>query len=123
MARKKKEKIDVEKVSDLTHNPFGALGERFGIAPSKSQPEQNEKPRESSSPAMLMIRKEKRKGGKVVTCIYHLAEDHKPLLKKLKQRFATGGTVDEDVIVLQGEFRASVKVWLEEQGFRCRLGN
>jgi len=125
MARRKKEKLDLDATRELTHSPFGALGDRFGIAPSPvSAPEETEAvPEETSQQAMLLIRKEKRKGGKAVTCIYHIAHDHKAWLKKMKQRFATGGTVDDGVLALQGDLRAQVSAWLEEQGFRCRLGN
>ena len=123
MARKKKEKLDLSAAEELRHNPFSALGARFGVtaSPETSAPTTSAAPKKGEQP-VLLIRKEKRKGGKTVTCIYHIAADHKAWLKKLKQRFATGGTVDDGVIALQGDFREQAGAWLEEQGFRCRLG-
>jgi len=127
MGRKKKRNVvDTAGGDGLSHNPFGALGERFGIEPSAepSRKEPRAEPADhTDDQPMLLIRKEKRKGGKAVTCIYHLRVDHKAWLKKMKQRFATGGSVDDGVLALQGDFREDAKAWLETEGFTCRLGN
>ena len=126
MARKKRDRIDTTSDTSLAHNPFGALGARFGIAADQSPGAESE-PVVSENRAvdqpMLLIRKEKRKGGKAVTCIYHIASEHKVWLKKMKQRFATGGTVDDGVLTLQGDFREAAKDWLEKAGFTCRTGS
>jgi translation initiation factor 1 len=61
------------------------------------------------------------KGGKTVTLITGLelgAEEAKALLKALKARAGSGGTVKDGVIELQGDQVASALVLLEQEGFR-----
>jgi translation initiation factor 1 len=71
-----------------------------------------------------MIRLEKRPGGKVVTLIEGLdpsASDLDELLKQLKSKCATGGTVKEGVIELQGDHRAVALTMLSLMGYRTKL--
>ena len=125
MGRKKKEKVDISSLDELKHNPFAALGQKFGISPSEDKADPAPGHSKANPPAqpMLLVRKEKRKAGKIMTCIYHVQGDRKALLKKMKQRFGTGGTVDEEVVALQGDLREKAAEWLQEQGFKVRLGN
>lgn len=44
--------------------------------------------------------------------------DTKQLLKKLKQRFACGGTIKNNEIMLQGEHKEKLKDFLITEGFR-----
>ena len=63
---------------------------------------------------------EKKKFGKVYTVISGIDEkeiDMKSLLKKLKSKFACGGTAKEGKIELQGDHKNKVKESLIESGF------
>ena len=63
--------------------------------------------------------KEKRRG-KVVTIVkpfFLSANDLKALLKTLKKKLGTGGTVKDDTLEFQGEVRENLKVQLEKLGY------
>lgn len=59
----------------------------------------------------------------MVTCIYHLIQDQQDLLKTLKKKLGTGGTVVEGRLELQGDRREKLPDVLAEMGFKVRLGN
>ncbi len=61
------------------------------------------------------------KGGKTVTLITGLelnAAEAKTLLKRLKARCGTGGTLKDDVIELQGDQLLPVMELLKKEGFQ-----
>ena len=122
MAKKKAQKINLGDMPPLSHNPFSNLGRSLGIekarAPAEREPHQETEP--SRAQPMLTVLLEKRKHGRVVTCIHHLAGDQKTLLKQLKQKLATGGTIEEGSLILQGDHRDAVCAFLAERGFRLR---
>ncbi len=122
MNRKKNNKLELSSAEPLGHNPFASLGAQFGVKASKVPAKELGKTKQPEQ-AMLLVRMEKRKKGKVVTCIYHIAKDHKDLLKQLKQKMGTGGTVDQGTLELQGDHRSSLPEVLEKMGFKVRLGN
>ena len=122
MARKKTQKLDLSSADELQHNPFAALGKQFGVSKTREETASPATPEKDAQP-VLMVRKEKRKKGKMMTCVYHLKGDRKAMLKKLKQRFGTGGNIEEDILALQGDLRPQVAEWLEGEGYKVRLGN
>jgi translation initiation factor 1 len=66
----------------------------------------------------------KGRGGKTVTTISGFDFNDnalKQLLKKLKQHCGTGGSVKNDVIIIQGDHRDKVKGLLEGQGYLVKL--
>lgn len=68
----------------------------------------------------LVVRMELRKWGKPMTVIQGLAKTGKSIdeiAHKLKGRLATGGTVKEGVVMLQGDHRNRVKDELVKLGF------
>ncbi len=69
----------------------------------------------------VKIRLDKRKFGKEVTVVEGINADHhelKELASKLKSKLATGGTVKEGRIELQGDHRYRVKeLLINELGF------
>lgn len=68
----------------------------------------------------ITVRNEKRKFGKDYTVIKGLKEseiDMKDLAKKLKTKFACGGTAKDGVIELQGDHRKDIKEELAKLGF------
>lgn len=125
MKRKKKSsKIDFSKMDSLGHNPFAQLGAKFQLEPSQNSSEL-EAPQAEEPPKkpQLMIRREKRKGNKWVTAIYHLGADAKTVLKPLKKRFASGGGLDGDCLVIQGDHLAEIIAWFQGQGYPVRRGS
>jgi translation initiation factor 1 len=70
----------------------------------------------------LHFAKEKRRG-KVVTVVkpFYLKEnDLKALLKTLKKKMGTGGTIKEDSLEFQGEVTENLKTQLETLGYRLK---
>jgi len=70
----------------------------------------------------LYFSKEKRRG-KVVTIVQpFFLEDKvlKELLKTLKKKLGTGGTVKENALEFQGEVKDSLKIQLEKLDFRLK---
>jgi len=68
----------------------------------------------------LVVRTETRRWGKPVTVIQGLEKTGRSIqeiARMLKSRLATGGTVKEGVIILQGDHRNRVKDELLKQGF------
>ncbi len=123
MAKKKKQREDFSTLGELSHNPFGSLGDKFGVAPGAVELSKKKEQKEKEAQPMLLVRMEKRRSGKMVTCIYHLQGDRKALLKKLKRSLATGGTISEDVVEIQGDFRERTTTFLKAEGFKVRQGN
>ena len=70
----------------------------------------------------LHTAKEKRRG-KVVTIIkpfYLEPSELKKVLKELKSKLGSGGTLKEDTLELQGEVSAKAKELLQSKGFRFK---
>ena len=70
----------------------------------------------------LHFAKEKRRG-KVVTIVkpFHLSKsDLQALLKTLKKKLGTGGTVKEDSLEFQGEISDTLRTHLENLGYRFK---
>jgi len=72
-----------------------------------------------SSKHQLHFAKEKRRG-KVVTIVkpfYIEKKEFKALLKQLKKKLGTGGTIKENSLEFQGEIKENLKVQLEKLNF------
>ena len=72
----------------------------------------------------VLQRTSKGRGGKVVTLIknLHLApDDLKALTTHLKQTCASGGTIKEGVIEIQGDHRETIAVALQQLGYKTKL--
>ena len=71
---------------------------------------------------MLHFAKEKRRG-KVITIVkpfYIESIEIKKVLKELKNRLATGGTINENSIEIQGDLQVKAKNVLEKLGYRFK---
>jgi len=71
----------------------------------------------------LIFAKEKRKG-KVVTIVKPFYLDKKALqsvLKSLKKKLATGGSLKEDRLEFQGEVKDILKIELQALGFKIKV--
>jgi translation initiation factor 1 len=91
---------------------------------NKQKPEKKEKT-EIKPPEKhrLYLSKEKRRG-KVVTIVkpFHLAKTElQALLKMLKKRLGTGGTLKEDALEFQGDIPDKLQHALEEMHYRFRV--
>ena len=72
------------------------------------------------SESRLVVRMETRRFGKPVTVIQGLPKagaSMKELVRILKHRLATGGTVKEGIVLLQGDQRERAKTELVKLGF------
>lgn len=70
----------------------------------------------------LLCKYEKR-NGKPITLIegYTGADaDFKVLAKELKTRLGAGGTVKEEKIIIQGDYRDKIMEFLKEKGFKVK---
>ena len=70
---------------------------------------------------VYLHRDSKGRGGSAVTLVRNLVlsdEDKKELAKKLKQICASGGTVEGDVIEIQGEHREKIAEALKKIGYK-----
>ena len=68
----------------------------------------------------IKVQMVKRKFGKLITVVTGIDDksiDIKDLAKKLKSKFACGGTVKDGVIELQGDHKQKVKEELIKMGF------
>jgi translation initiation factor 1 len=81
-------------------------------------------PRQTGAPAVQQVRvrlDRKGRGGKSVTVIEGLrisSQDRESLLKQLKTRLGTGGSVKDDVLEIQGDHRDAIMTFLEGLGYR-----
>lgn len=79
---------------------------------------------ESYAPAnqnLRVYRDKKQRKGKVVTVISGFKGKQSVLTemsKSLKSKFGVGGSVKEDLLILQGDFCDKVVEWLKEQGYK-----
>jgi translation initiation factor 1 len=75
-----------------------------------------------ASQQRLSVRLERKgRGGKSVTLIEGLqisAKDREALLKQLKARLGTGGSLKKDVLEIQGDHRDTVIALLQEMGYK-----
>ena len=103
------------------HNPFAGLRDKLGPLPQGPAPAR-EPPREEKGPARAEVRLERKgRGGKEVTIIEKLAlaaDELDRWARDLKQALGTGGAVDGDAIVLQGDCRARAAAALRDRGVR-----
>ena len=86
--------------------------------PSKSKKTEIKSPEKHQ----LHFAKEKRRG-KVVTIVkpFHLTKsDLQALLKTLKKKLGTGGTVKDDSLEFQGEITDTLRTHLEKLGYRFK---
>lgn len=125
--KQKKEKTRMLTIVDAA--PLGSLADIFrqaGIVPSdgkdpSSSPVENMPSSAAKTelvpPQRLRIRCErKHRGGKTVTLVEGLTADVpelENLLKRMKTALGCGGTVENDVLVLQGNIEGRVRAWVE----------
>ena len=102
--------------------------ETCGLADKECQcvPPEPEKILVDPAKQTALIRKEKRQKGKLVTVIRGLSEednDLPQLLKQLKNRCGSGGSIQAESIEIQGDCRQQVQSLLAEAGYKTRIEN
>jgi translation initiation factor 1 len=79
----------------------------------------------TSAGGHVYLQKEsKGRAGKPVTTIKNLPlnqADLKALAKKLKAKCGVGGTVEEGMIIIQGDQREKIRIELESQGYSIKI--
>jgi len=76
-----------------------------------------------ASAQKVVVRLEKRPGGKKVTVLAGLeAKDAEELLPRLKAHCGAGGTIKDGKVEVQGEHRDKVVLELEKLGYKARKG-
>lgn len=84
----------------------------------------NEKPQIKKDGFIRIQRETKGRKGKGVTLISGFDLDDfqlKSLMKKLKQKCATGGSLKGEVIEIQGDNRDLIRKELEKEGFKVKI--
>lgn len=70
-----------------------------------------------------MICKYEKRNGKPTTIISGYegeVEDFKILAKEIKTKFAVGGSIKDNEIVLQGDYREKIMQFLQQKGFKTK---
>jgi translation initiation factor 1 len=70
----------------------------------------------SRAPGRLSVRTEARPSNRIVTLVQNLPgtpEEAAALARELKSRLATGGSLKERTLELQGDHKARVEAWLK----------
>jgi len=103
------------------NNPFAGLEAlRVKLPPGQAQAQAPAAPAQPRGPTRAVVRYERKgHGGKEVTRVEQLGlrgADLERWLKDAKQGLGCGGVVDGDTLVLQGDQRERLKVWLEKRG-------
>ncbi len=101
---------------------MGAKFEDGWSSDNQAKPKKPKQETKEPSKHQLHTAKEKRRG-KVVTIIkpfYLETNVLKKLLKELKSRLGSGGTIKANTLELQGEVAAKAKELLKAKGFRFK---
>jgi len=120
-------------------NPDSAFADLRQQFPEESNPQPaTQKPTGSGRPAnpaaavpalqgntpVRVHRERKGRGGKtvsIITGVMSREKGRKALLKLLKQKLGTGGTLEDGNIVIQGEHRERIVEILNELGYRAKV--
>ena len=105
------------------HNPFGALGQLRDSLPggASAEPKPAAPAKKRSIPKAVVRLQRAGRGGKAVTVIEQLGlapEEADEWLKVLKASLGTGGTVEGDTLVMQGDQRQRLAPLLEARGVK-----
>jgi translation initiation factor 1 len=114
MAKKK----SLNSLSDL-----GGMVYSTGAAPAWADTNRNEKKRSPGEQNLEAHLEKKGRGGKVAVLVkgFKGSEDElKSLAKELKNHCATGGSVKEGEIIIQGNLREKITQYLNDKGFQVK---
>jgi translation initiation factor 1 len=98
--------------------PAGPAADAAAAAPTRANP---------LAGKLVLNRERKGRGGKTVTLLRGVALQGEPLAafaRELRQALGTGGSVEDDAIVLAGDQAERAAAWLRERGAaRVVIGN
>jgi translation initiation factor 1 len=104
------------------HAPFAGLADRLGLPSAPADPGRAPAASARPAPARAVVRLERKgRGGKAVTVVEKLGLGPRELeawLADLKRALGSGGVVEGDALVLQGDLRERVRALLEARGVR-----
>jgi translation initiation factor 1 len=89
--------------------------------PARGEPKTPQVPNDG---VVRLLRDRKGRGGKGVTLIVGLGASHETLAalaSELKRLCGAGGTVRDDLIEIQGDFRERLRSELERRGYRVKI--
>jgi translation initiation factor 1 len=133
----KREKFDQDDEPEgLTHNPFAALRSKGAESSGSSEPapaakraeprHEEDEPRSSGGPRLVVRREKKGRGGKTVTRVSGLprATDLAGLARDMKKALGCGASVEEGDVLLQGALTDRAAAWLRKRlGAHVTIGN
>ena len=76
----------------------------------------------ASQQKVYLHRETKGRGGKTVTLVKNLVlseKDLKSLSKKLKKACGSGGTIKDNIIIIQGDHRGTIQRTLQKMGYHA----
>lgn len=140
MGKKKPDTVYSAGDEDGPESPFAALAGLFSgetddaVSPRPHDPAHaGQRPAAGKAPgarpspnagAQVRVHRERKgRGGKTVSVITGLPgpnDRRKVLLKQLKNRLGTGGSVENDTLVIQGDLRERIVEILNEMGYRAK---
>lgn len=126
---RKKGRIETEGAGALGHNPFAGPLDGLQALEGKGQgakPRGRTRPKltpKKPPPRVELRRETKGRGGKAVIVISGLPPSlnqpgRKALLKRLQSACATGGSVKDDCLEIQGDHRDRLEELLRAEGYR-----
>jgi len=102
-------------------SPFAALAalrDSLPEGPRKQEPAVEPPHNPQFAEKVIVARSKKGRGGKVVTTITGVKSELDALTHELKKALGCGATVEDGVIVVQGDQTARVRAFLEGRGAR-----
>lgn len=90
--------------------------------PSEPEGSQNEEDGIWLQDDPILCKFEKRKGKPVTILVGYTgaAEDFKKLAKALKTKLSVGGSIKDDTIIIQGDYRDKIMQILKQKGFNVK---
>jgi translation initiation factor 1 len=113
-------------MSEKKGSPFAGLAALRDKLPEGPRAAESVKDEPAPAPAsnafaekVVVSRSKKGRGGKVVTTIAGVRREKlEPFAQELRKALGCGATVEEELIVVQGDQAPRVKTWLETKGAR-----
>ncbi len=113
-------------------SPFAALGPLASKQPQPASPPPAAQPAKNPAAAVPALqgntpvrvgRERKGRGGKtvsIITGVMSRETGRQALLKLLKNKLGTGGALEDDIIIIQGDHRERIVEILNELGYKAK---
>ena len=114
-------------------SPFAALGPLASKQPQPASPPPTAQPAKNPAAAVPALqgntpvrvgRERKGRGGKtvsIITGVMSRESGRQALLKLLKNKLGTGGALEDDIIIIQGDHRERIVELLNELGYKAKV--